>query len=285
MNFLDNKTCLVTGGAGSLGSKLVEFLLTYPVKAVRVFDADEYGLFNLGQKLKDPRLRLLLGDVKDRERVKLALNGADLIWHFAAVKNLEITEYNIPETVRTNIDGTINIVEGCFKYKPEKFLYISSDKSIDLSSLYGATKFIGEKTTLWAQKINPTELTKFSCTRFGNVIESRGNVFDIWRREARMGELTITDPESKRYYWHVDDAINFIVKVTEVMEGGEIFVPRMSEFTTMEMAKLFFPTEIENKNYKTVGLRYNEVKRQELLTEKELKLAEERENYWILRER
>ncbi len=255
----------MTGGAGSIGSEFVKTLsMLKEPKAIRVFDCDEYGLFNLNLSLKDPRIRLLMGDVKDRERVKLALQGVDIVVHFAAVKNLDITEYNVPEAVRTNVLGTINMIEESFKAKPEKFLFISSDKSIDKNSLYGATKFIGEKLILWAHKIS--DGTSFSCTRFGNVIESRGNVFDVWKNQVKDSKpLTITNPNSKRYYWHVSDAVHFILNVIRRMDGGEIFVPPMEAFTAIEMAnKMYpgYPTEV-------VGLRHNEIMNQELLTDEE----------------
>lgn len=152
------KNCLVTGGAGSIGSALVKELLRLDTKTVRVFDNNEYALFKLKQELTNPKIRLLLGDIRDRKRVILALKNIDIVFHIAAIKNIEISEYNYAETVRTNIDGTINLIECSMQTEPEHFIFISSDKACNYSNFYGATKFVGEKLCLWANQISDKTL-------------------------------------------------------------------------------------------------------------------------------
>jgi len=199
---LRNKTILITGGAGSIGSHLTKRILDYPVKSIRVLDIDEHALFKLGRTVKDNRLRLLLGSILDCERIELAGKNVDIVFHTAAIKNIEISEYNPMETIDTNVNGTVNLVKMVMKNNPQKFLNISTDKAVESTSLYGTTKNLGEKLITWAgQYLRPT---KFASTRFGNVIETRGNVFEIWNEEKMEDKpLSITHPSMKRYFFNI----------------------------------------------------------------------------------
>lgn len=273
---LKNKVILITGGAGSIGSVLTKKILGYPVKTVRVLDNDEYGLFKLGKAIKDSRLRLLLGNIQDQDRVEIAGNGADIIIHAAAVKNIEITEFNPIETIDININGTVNMIKMAIRNKPKKFLNISSDKSAESSTLYGTTKQLGERLTSWAGY--HIEATKFASVRFGNVIETRGNVFEIWKEEAKNNKpLSITVPTMKRYFFHVDEATNFILRCLPMIDKGEIFVPKMKLYNIKELADKI------SKKQKNVGLRQGEKMEEILITEEEKSKAEERKDMWIIR--
>lgn len=275
-NELKNKVILITGGAGSIGSVLTKKILQYPVKTVRVLDNDEYGLFKLGKAIKDTRLRLLLGNIQDQDRVEIACNGVDIIIHAAAVKNIEITEFNPIETIDININGTVNMIKMAIKNKPKKFLNVSSDKSAESSTLYGTTKQIGERITSWAGY--HIESTKFASVRFGNVIETRGNVFEIWKEEAKNNKpLSITVPAMKRYFFHVDEATNFILRCLPMINEGEIFVPKMKLYNIKELADKI------SKKQKNVGLRQGEKMEEILITEEEKSKAEERKDMWIIR--
>jgi len=172
-NELKNKVILVTGGAGSIGSALVSRLLKYPVKSVRVLDINEYELFNLKRLNNNQKLRLFLGSIVDSDRLEIAGNGVDIIFHLAAAKNIEITEYNPIETINTNINGIINLIKMTFKNKPKKFINLSTDKAANPTTVYGSTKQIAEQLTSWAT----TNRTKFASIRFGNILDTRGNVF------------------------------------------------------------------------------------------------------------
>ncbi len=273
---LKNKVILITGGAGSIGSVLTKKILEYPVKTVRVLDNDEYGLFKLGKAIKDSRLRLLLGNIQDQDRVEIAGNGADIIIHAAAVKNIEITEFNPIETIDVNINGTVNMIKMVIKNKPKKFLNVSSDKSVESSTLYGTTKQLGERLTSWAGY--HIESTKFASVRFGNVIETRGNVFEIWKEEAKNNKpLSITVPTMKRYFFHVDEATNFILRCLSMIDEGEVFVPKMKLYNIKELADKI------SKKQKNVGLRQGEKMEEILITEEEKSKAEERKDMWIIR--
>jgi len=273
----DDETILVTGGAGSIGSQLVKKLLDYPVRSVRVFDNDEYGLFRLNRQLKDERLRLLLGNIIDRERVKLALRGVDNVYHLAAVKNIEISEFNCPQCVRTNVDGTINLIECALESKPKRFLFCSSDKSVDYALLYGATKFLGERIALWAHRVQDD--TMFSVARFPNVRETRGNVFEVFEGQRKRGEpLSLTHPEMRRYVMGVDEAVDFILTATEAMKGGEIFVPAdVREYKISDIAKGF------SGQVKIIGTRAYEKMAERLMTPEEEKRAVRKGSMWVIR--
>ena len=273
---LKNKVILITGGAGSIGSILTKKILEYQVKSVRVLDNNEYGLFKLGKAIKDTRLRLLLGNVQDKDRMEIAGNGVDIVIHAAAVKNIEISEFNPIETIDVNINGTVNVIKMVIKNKPKKFLNVSSDKSAESSTLYGTTKQLGERLTSWAGY--HIETTKFASVRFGNVIETRGNVFEIWKEEAKNNKpLSITVPTMKRYFFHVDEATNFILRCLPMIDKGEIFVPKMKLYNIKELADKI------SKKQKNIGLRQGEKMEEILITEEEKSKSEERKDMWIIR--
>ena len=272
---LRNKTILITGGAGSIGSVLVKKILEFPVKTVRILDIDEHGLFRLKRSIKDNRIRLLLGSILDKERIEIAANNVDIIFHMAAVKNIEISEFNPIETIDTNINGTVNMIKVAIKSKPKKFVNISTDKAVDPATLYGTTKQLGEKLTSWAGlHVSPT---KFASIRLGNVFETKGNVFEIWHDENKNKKpLSITDIEMKRYFFHVNEAINFILQCLPLVNKGEIFVPKMKSHNVRDLA-----LKISNK-HKIIGSRQGEKIEEILISDKEKEKSVERKNMWII---
>ena len=274
---LQNKTILVTGGAGSIGSHLVKKILDYPVKSVRVLDIDEHALFRLNRDVNNSRLRPLLGSILDKDRVEMAGNGVDIIFHLAAIKNIEISEFNPIETIDSNVIGTVNMIKMAMKNKPKKFLNISTDKSVASSTLYGATKLLGEKLTSWAG-IHLVD-TKFATVRFGNVKESRGNVFEIWNDEVQKKKpLSITHPSMERYFFHVNEAVDFILGCLPLISSGEIFVPKMKMYKISKLANKI------TKNHKIIGLRKGEKLKEILLTDEELKRATSNEGMWVIKQ-
>lgn len=273
---LKNKKILVTGGAGSIGSVLVKKLLEYPIQSIRVLDIDEYALAKLNKKLKDSRLRILLGSILNQERVDMAGDGIDIVFHLAAIKNIEISEFNPIETIDTNVNGTVNIIQMLIKKKPKKFINISTDKAADASTLYGNTKQLGERLTSWAG--THIKETKSATVRFGNVIESRGNVFEIWDEEKKDNKpLSITDPTMMRYFIHVDEVIDFILNVLLQIKLGEIFIPKMKKYQIKKMADKI------SKSQKIIGLRQGEKLEEILLNTNEKNNAIEKKNMWIIK--
>ena len=274
---LKNRTILVTGGAGSVGAVLVKKILQYPVTQVRIIDIDEHALFQLKRSISDNRIRLLLGNITDKERIEMAGQNVDIVIHAAAIKNIEISEYNPIETIDVNINGTINMIKMAMKNNPKKFLNVSTDKAVNSSTIYGATKLITERITSWAGiHLNPP--TKFASVRFGNVIESRGNVFEVWNNELEAKRpLSVTDPEMKRYFFHVEEAVDFILNCLPLINGGEVFVPKMKNYKIKDLAKKI------SKNYKIIGIRRGEKMNEVLMTDEEMKEAVEKHNMWIIK--
>jgi len=278
LNELKNKSFLITGGAGSVGSYLTKKILEYPVKQVRVIDIDEHALFKLNRAVKDPRLRLLLGSIEDKERLFMAGNNVDVVIHAAAIKNIEISEYNPIQTIDTNVNGTVNMIKMVMNAKPKKFLNISTDKAVESSTLYGATKLLSEKIVSWAGiHLNPP--TKFATARFGNVIETRGNVFEIWNEEKKGNkQLSITDPEMKRYFFHIEDATEFILNCLPKINNGEIFIPKM------KLEKIGKLADSISKKQKIIGIRKGEKIQEELMTKAERKKAIETKEMWVIKQ-
>lgn len=273
---LKNKTILITGGAGSIGSHLTKKILDYPVKSVRVLDIDEHALFKLKHSINDPRLRFLLGSILDKDRMEMAINSVDIIIHTAAIKNLEISEFNPIETIETNINGTVSIIKLVMKAKISKFINISTDKAAEPSTLYGTTKQLSERLTSWAGKHITT--TKFSSIRLGNVFETRGNVLEIWTKQHEQKEsLSITHPLMKRYFFHVDEAVEFILECITLTNRGEIFIPKMKLYNIKNIADTI------SKKHKIIGLRQGEKLEEVLITNEEKKISDEKKNMWILK--
>jgi UDP-N-acetylglucosamine 4,6-dehydratase/5-epimerase len=273
---LKNKTILITGGAGSIGFHLTRRLLEYPVKSIRVLDIDENALFQLGRKLNSPKVRLLLGNILDKERVDLAMNDVDYVFHLAAIKNIEISEFNPIETIDSNINGTVNLIKSAMRNKPKKFLNISTDKAVEPTTLYGTTKLLNEKLTTWAGQHN--EKIKFGTIRLGNVFESRGNVFDVWNEEMKVGNsISITDPNMERYYFHISNAVEFILNSIQFINEGEIIVPKMKLYKIKDLA-----SKVSNKQ-KIIGVRRGEKMKEKLISEVELKFVKNMKNMWIIR--
>lgn len=187
-----------------------------------------------------------------------------------------MTEYNCPEVVRTNVDGTINLVELAVASGVEKFLFVSSDKAVNSPTLYGSTKYVGERLVLWAARVSERA---YSCVRMGNFLEARGNVFELWAQQAARDEpLTLTHPGMMRYYTATPDAATFILRCLEAMKGGEVFVPKMEERSILRMLKETYP----GKKWKRIGLRPGERMHEELLTADERKRAKETPDQWII---
>jgi len=272
-----NKTVLITGGAGSFGFQITKRILEYPVRTVRVLDINEHALFNLGRAIKDKRLRLLLGNILDKERLDLAGKNVDIIIHAAAIKNLEISEFNPIETIETNINGTVNMIKMATQNKPKKFLNISTDKAAEPTTLYGTTKQIGERLTSWAGHHIPS--IKFSSVRFGNIFESHGNVFEVWENEKKNNKpLSITDPNMNRYFFHIDEAVDFVLECLYLMNKGEIFVPKMKQYNIHQLAKKI------SKKQKIIGKRRGEKMEEILITNSEKELAMDKKNMWIIKQ-
>jgi UDP-N-acetylglucosamine 4,6-dehydratase/5-epimerase len=240
-----NKTILVSGGTGSIGLGITKQLLKCSPKAIRILTNDENSIFEAKRNLGFcPRLTFMVGDVRDKDRLQLAIRNVDIVFHAAAMKHIDICEQNPFDAVKTNVVGTSNILEATLIENISKFILISTDKATNPTSTLGASKLLAERLTLSANSYKGRGKTIFSVVRFGNVIGSRGSVFQIFLSQIRNQKpLTVTDKRMTRYIMSISDAALMILKVTKIAKDGEIFILKMPsvkiENFAREMIKVF----------------------------------------------
>lgn len=285
----EGKEILVTGGCGSIGSEIVRQLLKYNPKSVRVLDNCESKLFHFMNKMNEdfPEkrniLRYLLGDVRDKNRLKTAVKQVNIVFHAAALKHVALCEYNPYDAVQTNVIGTQNLIDVVKEEKVEKMILISTDKAVNPINTMGATKLLGEKLMLTAA-IGRTD-TLFSCVRFGNVINSDGSVIPIFKKQIKKDELvTVTSEKMTRFFMTISDAVYLVLKSTKIMEGREIFILKMPSIKIIDLAKVLIEN-LSNKNIKieitnpVAGEKYSEM----LVTPEESQYITETEDMYILK--
>jgi len=276
---LINKIILVTGGPGSFGQKFTEILLKkYKPKTIRIFSNDEFSQWEMAEKFNDPRLRFFIGDVRDRDRVYRAMDGVDILVHAAALKQVPIAEYNPIEAIKTNIIGTMNVIDAAIDNEIEKGMFISSDKAVNPINLYGATKLCAEKLFVQANSYIGKRRTKFSCVRYGNVVGSRGSVVPLFLEQKKGGVLTITDKRMTRFWITLEEGVNFVIKCIEKMKGGEVFIPKIPSMRIMDLAEVIAP----KAKIKIIGIRPGEKLHEVLLPTEELRHSKEFDKYFVV---
>ncbi|MBL9037521.1 MAG: SDR family NAD(P)-dependent oxidoreductase [Archangium sp.] len=235
--FVENRVVLVTGAAGTIGSALCRALAP-KVKALRCFDHSENDLFFLHQSLKSfPRVTPLLGDVRDLDRLRFAMNGVDVVFHTAALKHVGLGEYNPFEVVQTNLLGLNNIIRSTLDANVERVVFTSSDKSVNPTNVMGASKMMGERLIAAANEIRGTRRTRFAAVRFGNVIGSRGSVVPIFAQQLLRGEpISLTDEGMTRYVMTIDEAARLVIEAGGRLRGGEVFVTKMRALKVIDLA-------------------------------------------------
>ncbi len=235
-----NSVIMLTGGTGSFGQAFTAYLLKCQPMEIRIFSRGELLQVLMSQRFDNPRLRFFIGDVRDKERLCQAMRGVDIVVHAAALKQVPIGETNPTEVIKTNCTGAMNVIEAAWECGVEKVLAISSDKAVEPVNLYGATKMVMEKLMVQANEL-PGHKTKFSCVRYGNVVGSRGSVIPLWREQSKTGRITITDPAMTRFWITLPLAVKFVTDCIGVMQGGEIFVPRIPSMNVTDLAEAIAP--------------------------------------------
>lgn len=284
-----DKTILVTGGCGSIGSEIVRQLLQFEPKSIRVFDHDEAGHFKLGQRLQSKKIRPLIGDIRDKERVMRAMEDVDIVFHAAALKHVPLCEYNPFEAVNTNVAGTKNLVDVAIQNRIEKFIGISTDKAVNPINTMGATKLLSEKVITNAP-IGMSKV-KFCCVRFGNVLNSVGSVIPIFKAQIKKGgPLTITDNNMTRFFMDVSEAVRLVLQAARLTEGGETFILKMEALRIKDLAEVLaeqlaprYGHDADKIDYTWIGIRPGEKLHESLMTEEEAKFMAEAEGMLILR--
>ena len=270
-SFYKGKIVLVTGGAGSIGSEIVRKLLELDVKTVRVLDVNETGLFDLQQELNSPKIRPLIGDVRDKERLRKAMEGIDIVFHAAALKHVPLCEYNPFEAVKTNVDGTQNLIDAATEEEIEKFITISTDKAVNPINVMGASKLLAERLTTAAHQSKGARKTAFSVVRFGNVLDSRGSILPIIKSQVeRGGPVTITDERMTRFLMSIDDAVMLVLKATVLANGGEIFILKMPCVNIKDLIDAAVEELGKKVKIEKIGKRPGEKMHEELMTDTEM---------------
>lgn len=257
---LNDKTLLVTGGTGSFGKQFISTVLErYKPKKVIVYSRDELKQYEMAQMFPEnqyPAIRFLIGDVRDRDRLTLAMRETDIVVHAAALKQVPTAEYNPMECIRTNVDGAENVVQAALACGVKKVIALSTDKAANPINLYGASKLASDKIFVAANNISGSIGTRFAVVRYGNVVGSRGSVIPFFQKLIDEGadSLPITDERMTRFWITLQQGVNFVLSSLDMMQGGEIFVPRIPSMKMTDLAEAMAPG-IKQHN---VGIRPGE---------------------------
>jgi UDP-N-acetylglucosamine 4,6-dehydratase len=261
---LNGKTILLTGGTGSFGTAFLQRVTTtWPDAVVRVYSRDELKQSELRTRFGDRQVRYLIGDVRDRSRMTRAVEGADIVVHAAAMKQVEACEYNPFEAVRTNVLGAQHVVDAAIDAHATKVVALSTDKAVNPVNLYGATKLCQEKIFVQGNAYASQRDTRLACVRYGNVVGSRGSVVPVFRQQMeRDGRITITDERMTRFWIMLPQAVDLVLYALDNMHGGEVFIPKIPSMRVTDLADAIAP----GTPRETIGIRPGEKLHELLIT-------------------
>lgn len=283
--FFTNKTILITGGSGSFGQAFIrKLLLVSKPKKVIVLSRDEWKHSQMQDSdpiFCKPNLRYFLGDIRDKERLALAFRDVDYIVHAAALKQVPAAEYNPSEFIKTNILGTMNVLDVGISSGVQKVISLSTDKAVSPVNLYGATKLCADKLILSAKAyVGDRAGPLFSVVRYGNVLGSRGSLIPRWQKMIDQGTqfLPITDRRMTRFWMPLDQAAEFVLKSLILMKGQEVFVPKLPSMKIADLAEALAP----HVPLKDCGIRPGEKLHEQLITEEEARFTVERADHYVI---
>jgi len=280
----EGKKILITGGTGSLGQALTKRLLEHDVDAIRIFSRNESKQIDMESKFSDKRLRFLLGDIRDFDRLNRAFEDIDIVFHAAALKHVPVIEYNPFEAIKTNVIGSQNVISACLQQNVERVICIGTDKAVFPINTYGATKLLMEKLFVTASNyLNKKRYhTKFITLRYGNVIGSSSSVIPKFIEQIKNKKsVTITDPKMTRFSITMDEALDFILNVTKIGQGSEIFVPKMKAYTITSVKDSLFEL-LENTGEKITGIREGEKLDEVLISDDEMRFCWELDDMYVI---
>ncbi len=263
------KTVLITGGTGSLGHALVRRLLQTDLRRIIIYSRDEFKQVNMARLFVEhkDRLRFFIGDVRDRHRLYRAFVGVDIVIHAAALKHVDLMEYNPIEAVSTNITGATNILDAAIDRNVSKVIALSTDKAVNPINIYGATKLVSDKLFRGAHAYGGQSGPAFIIVRYGNVMGSRGSVVPLFRQLKAQGatKLPVTDPRMTRFWITMDQGVDLVMKSLELGQGGEVFISRIPSCRITDLARAIHP----DAEQEVIGIRPGEKLHEQLLTEDE----------------
>ncbi len=273
---LQDKTVLITGGTGSFGKNFAKHLLdNYSLKKLIIFSRDELKQFELAKKLTDPRVRFFLGDVRDKQRLQRAFKEVDIVVHAAALKQVPALEYNPHEAIKTNVDGSQNVIDAAIDQGVEKVLLVSTDKAAQPVNLYGASKLCAEK--LFVAGNAYSDRTRLSVVRYGNVVGSRGSIIEWLLNNKDAEEVNITDPEMTRFWITLPQSFNLVLFALFNMTGGELFIPKVPSMKVLDVFSVCNP----NARVCVIGIRPGEKLHEILLTSQEARRGYDIGDYFV----
>ena len=281
---LDGKKILITGGTGSLGQSLTKRLLATNVDTVRILSRNESKQVNMESEFNDKRLRFLIGDVRDFERLKTAFEDIDIVYHAAALKHVPVIEYNPFEAIKTNVQGSQNVIDASLSQDVEKVICIGTDKAVSPLNTYGATKLLMEKLFVSANNfLNVTRhRTKFLALRYGNVVGSSGSVIPKFIKMINEGKkITITDSEMTRFSITMDQALDFIIDCTLNGKSSEIYVPKLKSYSIMDVKDALFDL-LGKTDFEEVGIRPGEKLHETLINSEEIRNSWDLQNKFMI---
>jgi UDP-N-acetylglucosamine 4,6-dehydratase len=278
----NNKSILITGGTGSFGKAFISHLLkSYPkINRLAIYSRDENKQFEMQKKFSTTKykcLRYFIGDVRDSERLNIALRKIDYVVHAAAMKQVPASEYNPSEAIKTNIIGAQNVIKASLQNNINKVLFLSTDKACSPINLYGATKLCAEKLFLTAKK-NATDFkTQFTILRYGNVNASRGSVMPLFIEKSKSGTIPITHKDMTRFSITMKQAIEMVLWGLKNLDHGQILIPKIPSYKILDLAKVF-----DNCKHEIIGIRHGEKTHEDLIGKAESLYALETSKYYIL---
>lgn len=277
-----NKAVLVSGGTGSFGNFIVRRLLDLGAKEVRVLSRDEKKQHDMAVFYRNrSNLTFVIGDVRNRDRLDEAMEGIDIMFHAAALKQVPTCEKFVHEAINTNVNGAQNVVDAALRNKLEAFIMVSTDKAVKPVNVMGMTKALQERIVLRGNQSRLNKGTRFACVRYGNVMRSRGSVIPLFRRLLETGQrLRITDERMTRFLLTLNDAIDLVLYAAENAQGGEVFVRKAPAARIVDLAAVLSEAAGKSLEYDVIGLLPGEKLNEIMLTEEELIRTEDQGDYY-----
>jgi len=278
---LDDRSILVTGGTGSFGKRFVRMVVdSYMPRRLVVFSRDEQKQYEMAAEFEGRPLRFFIGDVRDSDRLEMAMRDIDYVVHAAALKHISAAEYNPFECIKTNVNGAENVVRAALRNEVKRVIALSTDKAVNPINLYGASKLASDKIFVAANNLSGTALTRFSVARYGNVLGSRGSVVQQFERLLREGadDLPITDVRMTRFWITVGQGVEFVLSSLAMMHGGEIFVPKIPSMKIVDLARCMAP----DLPLRVIGIRPGEKLHEVLVTADDARTTIELDDRYIV---
>ena len=286
LHMFENQKILITGGTGSLGTALTARLLKTNVDTIRIFSRDELKQSQMESHFNDKRLRFLIGDVRDKERLEKAVEYVNIVIHTAALKQVPVIEYNPFEAIKTNVQGSQNLVDACLEKGVEFALAIGTDKAVSPFNTYGATKLLMERLFVSANYHKGAHKTKFACVRYGNVLGSRGSIIPKFIDQIISGKkITITDPNMTRFNITLDQALDLIFRVIKNAVGGDVHIPKLDAFKVGDVKDVLLDLMGCKNEEERIPVRVGEKSHEILINEHEIRNTyENRDDDYIIYE-